>query len=133
MIVDSNEFVPVYYQESYIDELLTTRAISYVQHFRHRFTVKQKVNLLEPTEINVFQLVTSSAMESALEYSNESLKLNGETPISPSEFRRFTCLCDAFLEVVLDMRLRTTAEMQQENLEKLIDRFPQVEPILLLV
>jgi hypothetical protein len=37
------------------------------------------------------------------------------------------CLCDAFFQVVLGMRLRTTADSQQGNLEKLTDRFPQIE------
>jgi hypothetical protein len=253
-IVDSNDFEPLSFdfQESYLDELLTTRAISYIQHFRQRFNDKLKVNLLEPTELNVFQLLTSSALESVCEYSNESLNLNGRTPMSPSEFRRFIgtllltgafnlsmdhtfsimetitggsnvkidrfreilhnflrgyecssrsntastqtwddqrnllhnlhpleqkmfersihyffdrdygcyvfddellaskavdvelrtlsdrkaggegptvdCLCDAFLQVVLGMHLRTTTDTQQGNLEKLMDRFPQVEP-----
>lgn len=37
-------------------------------------------------------------------------------------------LCDAFLQAALGMHLQTTAEIQQGNLEKLIDRFPQVKP-----
>jgi hypothetical protein len=80
-IVDSNDFEPLSFdfQESYLDELLTTRAISYIQHFRQRFNDKLKVNLLEPTELNVFQLLTSPALESVCEYSNESLNLNGRT------------------------------------------------------
>ncbi len=247
-IIDYNDFEPISFdfQESFLDELLTTRAISYIQHFRQRFTDKLKVNLLEPTEVNVFQLLTPPAMECVLEYSNESLNLNARTPMSPSEFCLFIgtllltatfnlsmnhtfsimetitggsnlkvdrfreilhnlrgydcssrstttsafewddqrnllhnlhpleqkmferavhyffdrdygcyvfddellaskavdvelrtlsdrkaggegptidCLCDAFLQVVLGMRLRTTADTQQGNLEKLMDRF----------
>jgi hypothetical protein len=63
-----------------------------MQHFRQRFTDKLKVNLLKPTELHVFQLLTSPAMECVLEYSKESLNLSGGTPMTPSEFHRFTGL-----------------------------------------
>jgi hypothetical protein len=65
---------------------LTTGAISCIQYFRQRFTDKLKVNLLELTELNAFQLLTLPAMDCVLEYSNESLNLNGRTAMSSNEF-----------------------------------------------
>ncbi len=248
---DQFEGVTFNYQSEFLDDVLTGRTIHYIHHFRQRFTDKLIVNLLEPTPVNVFNLLTSGAIECILEYTNESMNLNGHTPVSPLEFKRFIgtlllsstftlsmdqsfslmetltggcnikvdrfrqilnnlkgyecstrpnvrstnqwddqrnllhnlhplegkmfersmhfffdrengcyvyddellaskatdvelrmlsdrkaggegptidCLCDAFLQVVLGMRLRTTADTQQGNLEKLMDRFPVIEP-----
>jgi hypothetical protein len=36
-------------------------------------------------------------------------------------------ICDSFLQLVLGMRLRTSADTQMENVEKLMDRLPPVE------
>jgi hypothetical protein len=41
-------------------------------------------------EIHVFSLLTSNALECALEYTNESLNINGHMAVSPSELRRFS-------------------------------------------
>jgi len=37
------------------------------------------------------------------------------------------CICDAFLQVVVGMRLRTNADTQLQNLEKLTERLPNIE------
>ncbi len=88
-VLNDNQFdgISFNYQSVFIDEILTDIAINYVQHFRHCFTDKLLVNLLEPTSVNVFNLLTSSAIECVLEYTNESMNINGHTPVSPLEFR----------------------------------------------
>ena len=71
-VIDEDDFDPpsFEYQEHFLDELLSVRVINFVQNFRQRFSDKLKVNMLEPTEINVFSLLTTYALESALEYTN---------------------------------------------------------------
>jgi hypothetical protein len=66
------------------------------------------------------ELLASKAVDVELRTLSDR-KAGGEGPT-------VDCLCDAFLQVVLGMRLRTTADTQQGNLEKLMDRFPQVGP-----
>jgi hypothetical protein len=66
------------------------------------------------------ELLASNAVDVELRTLSDR-KAGGEGPTIDG-------LCDAFLQVVLGMRLRTTADTQQGNLEKLMDRFSQVEP-----
>ncbi len=72
-VLNDNQFdgISFNYQSTFVDEVLTDRAINYVQHFCHRLTDKLIVNLLEPTPVNVFNLLTSSAIECVIEYTND--------------------------------------------------------------
>jgi hypothetical protein len=83
---------------------LTIRVNNYVQYIRRRFSDKLRVNLLEPTELNVFSLLISPALEDILEYTNESINVTSCTPVSPSEFRRFlgTLLLSATFTLSMD-------------------------------
>ncbi len=69
-----------------------------------RFFDKLRVNLLEPTELNVFSLLISPALEDIIEYTNESINVTNYTPFSPSEFRRFlgTLLLSATFTLSMD-------------------------------
>jgi hypothetical protein len=89
--LDSTEFEEICfdYRDIFLDDLLTTRVNNYAQYVRRRFSAKLRVNLLEPTELNVCSLLISLALEDILEYANESINVTSCTPVSPAEFRRF--------------------------------------------
>jgi hypothetical protein len=105
-LLEPSDFDPIDFdmQNLFLDDLLTARVNNYVQYIRRRFSDKLRVNLLEPTELNVFSLLISPALEDILEYTNESINVTSCTPVSPSEFRRFlgTLLLSATFTLSMD-------------------------------
>jgi hypothetical protein len=72
-------------------------------------------------------LLTSGAIECVLEYTNESMNLNGHTPISPLEFRRFigTLLPSGTFTLSMDQSF-SLMETLTEGCNIKLDHFRQI-------
>jgi hypothetical protein len=91
-VVDIDQFedaVDFEFQHVIVDKLLSHRAAKYASHLMK--TVRQKLQLhsLELTEVNVFMLLLSNALDSIMEYTNEGLNSSGLFPLIHVEFHCF--------------------------------------------
>jgi len=79
-VIDLDQYedaVDFEFQPVIVDKLLSHRAAKYASHLMK--TVRQKLQLhsLELTEVNVFMLLLSNALDSIMEYTNEALNSSG--------------------------------------------------------
>jgi hypothetical protein len=76
-------------QQEVIDFLLGDRCVNYVDNLQKNLGLKLSLHSMEGNEINLFHLLISSAFDSLLEYTNESLNEKRLIPLSYGEFRKF--------------------------------------------
>jgi hypothetical protein len=76
-------------QQEVIDFLLGNRCMNYVDNLQKNLGLKLSLHSMEGNEINLFHLLISSAFDSLLEYTNESLNEKRLFPLSYGEFRKF--------------------------------------------
>jgi hypothetical protein len=76
-------------QQEVVDSLLGSRCQKYVDNIQQNLSLKLSLHSMESNEINLFHLLISSAFDSLLEYSNESLNEKRLIPLSYREFRKF--------------------------------------------
>jgi hypothetical protein len=74
--------------------------------------MKLKLHSLEVTEVNVFMLLLSNAMDNIMEYTNESLNCNGLIPMTHVEFQCF------FGTLLLSSAFNASAKKTWEMMDK---------------
>jgi hypothetical protein len=92
-----------------MDKLLSHRAAQFAIHLSNTVRQKLQLHLLESTEVNVFMLLLSNALDFIMEYTNEALNSKGLFPLSHVEFR---CILGMlFLSSVLNAAVTKGWEM----------------------
>jgi hypothetical protein len=76
-------------QQEMIDFLLGDRCRNYVENIQRNLSLKLTLYSMECTELNLFHLLISTAFDSLLEYTNESLNEKRLLPLSYGDFRSF--------------------------------------------
>ena len=69
-----------------VDKLLSSHAGNFVDQVTKSLQMKLELHSLDVTEVNVFMLLLSNALDNIMEYTNESLNCNGLIPMSHVEF-----------------------------------------------
>jgi hypothetical protein len=77
------------FQQTATQYMLKDRFKSFVDGFRRKFSHKLRLHSLETSEVNIFSLLFGQAIDSILEFTNESLSTRNLQLMSPSEFRLF--------------------------------------------
>ena len=91
-VLDLDQFedaVDFEFQHVIVDKLLSHRAAKYASRLTKTVRRKLQLHSLELTEVNVFMLLLSNALDSIMEYTNEALNSCGLFPLSHVEFRCF--------------------------------------------
>jgi len=72
-----------------VDKLLSSHAGNFLDHVTKSLRMKLELHSLEVTEVNVFMLLLSNALDIIMEYTNEFLNFNGLIPVSHVAFHCF--------------------------------------------
>jgi hypothetical protein len=72
-----------------VDKLLSSHAGNFLDHVTKSLRMKLELHSLEVTEVNVFMLLLSNALDIIMEYTNELLNCNGLIPVSHVAFHHF--------------------------------------------
>ena len=86
---NESEYTTFCFQNTANQHVLKGRCKMFVDGFRHGFSHKLHLHSLESTEVNIFSLLLGSALDSILEFTNESMRLRKLQLVRPAEFRQF--------------------------------------------
>jgi hypothetical protein len=76
-------------QDYVIDQLLSDHCKSYAQSIQSQLSLKLSLHSMEANELNLFHLLISTAFDSIIEFTNESLNEKNLIPLSYGVFRCF--------------------------------------------
>ncbi len=88
-VIDEDQFedsADFEFQHVIVDKLLSHRAAQYAIHLSNTVRHKFQLHSLELTEVNVFMLLLSNALDFIMEYTTEGLNTKGLFPLSHVEF-----------------------------------------------
>jgi hypothetical protein len=70
------------FQRTTVDKLLSSHAGNFVDQVTKSLQMKLELHSLDVTEVNVFMLLLSNALDNIMEYTNESLSRHCLIPIT---------------------------------------------------